>query len=92
MNRQCSLETLAFDASDLGHFGDGLSLGDVAQGDEQNAGLLLIFQYSFEILGSKFRVLPEPSNDGLVVRDAGLGDSGGWALRFMKFQSFLCNL
>ena len=33
MNRQCSVETLAFDASGLGHFGDALSLGDVAQGD-----------------------------------------------------------
>jgi hypothetical protein len=33
-------------------------------------GLVLIFQCSLEILDSKIRVLPEPSKDGFVVRDA----------------------
>jgi hypothetical protein len=43
-------------------------LGEVAQGNEQNSGLVFIFQCSFEVLGGKIRVFPEPSNDGLVVR------------------------
>jgi hypothetical protein len=70
--RKCSAETLALDASGLGHFGDALSLGEVPQGNSQNAGLVVISQCSFELLGRKIRVFPEPSNDGLVVRNAGL--------------------
>jgi hypothetical protein len=46
-------------------------LGKVAQCKEQNAGLVFIFPCSFEVLGGKIRVLPEPPNDGLVVRNAG---------------------
>jgi len=60
---------------------DASSLGEVAQDNEQKPGLVFIFQCSFEVLGGKIRVLPEPPNDGLVVRDAGL--------RFMGFRSFL---
>ena len=48
MNRQGSVETLALYAGRLGHFGDALSLGEVAQGDQQNSGIVLIFQCSFE--------------------------------------------
>jgi hypothetical protein len=71
VNRQCPVQTLALDASSLGDFGDALGLGEVAQGNEQNAGLVFILQCSFEVLGGKIWVLPEPPNDGLVMRDAG---------------------
>jgi hypothetical protein len=55
----------------LGDFGDALGLSEVAQGTEQNAGLVFIFECRFEVFGGKIRVLPESSNDGFVVRDAG---------------------
>jgi hypothetical protein len=64
VDRQCPVKTLALDADSLGDFSDALSLSEVAQGNEQNPGLVFIFQRSFEILGCKIRVLPEPSNDG----------------------------
>jgi len=35
----------------LADFGDALDLSEVAQGNEQNAGLVFIFQCRFEILG-----------------------------------------
>src|SRR6266481_6131485 len=71
MHRQCPVKALALDAGSLSNFGDALGLSEVAQSNEQNAGLVFIFQCRFEVLGGKIRVLPEPSNGGLVVRDAG---------------------
>src|SRR5580704_15310809 len=52
-DRQCPVRTRALDAGSLGDFSDALSLGEVAQGNEQNAGLDFIFQCSFEVLGGK---------------------------------------
>ena len=71
MSRQCPVETLPLDAGGLSNFGYALGLGEVAQGDEQNAGFVLIFQRRFEVLGGKIRVLSEPAEYGLVVGDAG---------------------
>jgi hypothetical protein len=71
MHRQCSVKTLALDAGSLSDFGDALGLGEVAQGNEQNAGLVFVLQSRFEVFGGKIRVLPEPSDDGLFVRNAG---------------------
>jgi len=71
VHRQSPVKAFTLDAGSLGDFGDALGLSDVAQGNEQNAGLVFIFQCRFEVLGGKIRVLPEPSNDGLVVLDAG---------------------
>jgi hypothetical protein len=69
--RQSPVKTLALDAGGLGNFGYTLGAGEVAQGDEQNAGFVLIFQCRFEVFGGKIRVLPEPPNYGLVVGDGG---------------------
>lgn len=74
--------------SGLGDFGDAMGLSDVAQGNEQNAGLVFIFQCRFEVLGGKIRVLPEPSNDGLVVRDAGFAFHEVPVLIFVIFEVF----
>jgi len=68
---QGTVKTLSFDAGGFGDFGDALSLREVAQGHEQDARLVFIFQRSFEVLGSKIRVLAEPSNNDLVVGNAG---------------------
>src|ERR1700676_4540260 len=38
MHRQCPVKTLALDARSRGDFRDALSLDEVAQGEEQNAG------------------------------------------------------
>ena len=71
MHRQCPVKALALDAGSLSNFGDALGLSELAQGNEQNAGLVFIFQCSFEVLSGKIRVLSEPPNYGLVVRNAG---------------------
>jgi hypothetical protein len=40
VHRQGSVKTLSLDACSLGNFGDALGLGEVAQSNEQNAGLV----------------------------------------------------
>src|SRR5207247_9549972 len=71
MRRKRAVKALTLDAGSLGDVGNTLSLRKVTQGHEKNAGLIRIFQRSFQILGSKFRVLAEASNDGVVMRSAG---------------------
>jgi hypothetical protein len=71
VDRQSAVKTLTLDASSLGNFGDALGLGEMAQGNQQNAGLVLIFECRFEVLRGKIRVLPESPNYRLVVGDAG---------------------
>jgi hypothetical protein len=68
VHRQRPVKVFTLDAGRLGDFGDAMGLSDVAQGNEQNAGLVFIFQCPFEVLGGKIRVLPEPSNDGRRAR------------------------
>ena len=70
MDRQGAVKAFSLDAGSLGNFGDALGLGEVTQCNEQGAGLVFIFQCRFEVLGGEIRLLPEPSNDGLIVRDA----------------------
>src|SRR5437763_16133793 len=71
MRRQRAVKTLPLDAGSFGDVGDTPRLGEVAQGHEQNAGLIPIFQRGFEILGSKFRGLAEAPNEGVVMRSTG---------------------
>jgi hypothetical protein len=71
IRRQRAVQTLALDASGLGDLGYTLRLGEVAQGNQQNAGLVFIFQCCFQVLGGEIGVLPEASNYGLIVGDAG---------------------
>ena len=77
---QCTVKARAFDAGRLGNFGDALSLGEVAQGNQQNAGFVLIFKCRFKGFGGKSqsfrsRRTMAPSWDTL-------------ALRFLQFRHF----
>lgn len=53
MHGQSSMKAVAFDASGLGDFGDAVGLSKVAQGNEQNTGLVFIFQRGLQVLGGK---------------------------------------
>jgi hypothetical protein len=44
MDGERPVKTLSLDAGGLSNLGDALGLGEVAQGNEQNAGFVLIFQ------------------------------------------------
>lgn len=79
--RQGAIQAFAFDASGLGDFGDTLRLGDVAQGDEKDAGLIFILKRGLQIRGGEFRVVAEAANDGLVMRCAGFTFHGIWSFR-----------
>ena len=39
--------------------------------NEQDTRFVFVFHGGFEVFGSKIRVLAEPSNDGLVMRNTG---------------------
>jgi hypothetical protein len=86
VDRQCPIETLAFNAGSLRNFGDALSLGKVPQGNEENTGLIFILPCSLEVLGGKIWVPPKPSNDGLVVRNAGFAFQEIPVLIFVIFE------
>ena len=70
MSGQRPIKTFALDPGGLRDFGNTLGLGEVAQGNQQDAWFVFIFQRGFEVLGGKFRVLPKPEDDGPVMRDA----------------------
>jgi hypothetical protein len=40
-------------------------LREVAHGNQQNAGLVFVFQCGFDVFCGELRVLAEPANDGL---------------------------
>jgi hypothetical protein len=64
----------------LGDFGDALGLSEVAQGTEQNAGLVFIFQCRFEVLAGK--------SWSFRSRRMMVSSCETLALRFMRFRSF----
>jgi hypothetical protein len=79
--RQCAVKTFALDAGGLGDFGDALGLREMAQRNEQNTGLVFIFQRGLEVLGSKI--------GSLRSRRMMASSCETLALRFMRFRSSL---
>jgi len=71
VHRQRAVETLTLDPCCFGNLGDALRLREVAESKQQDARLVLIFECRLQVFGGKFRVPAEPTDDGLVVPNAG---------------------
>ncbi len=48
MDGQRAVKTFALDSGGFGYFGDALGLGQVTQGDQEDAGLVFVFQGGYE--------------------------------------------
>jgi hypothetical protein len=68
---QRAVKAFPLDARCFRDLGNSLCLHEMAQRDEQNTGLIAIFQSGLQVLGGKIRIISKPSNHSFIMRNAG---------------------